>query len=107
MNIEAFFLKQKYTRNIILKGRASNTTKVEEAMTKDLPIVDLNDSVEYCMNLINSHIKPATCLPIMITNLQIVITIHDLLRQVIASKEEVFDNLAKKLLDDDEDGRIY
>ena len=36
-----------------------------------------------------------------------VITIHDLLRQVIANREEVFDNLAKKLLDDEESGRIY
>lgn len=100
------FSERNYTRNIILKGRASNTTKVEEAMTKDLPIVDLNDSVEYCMNLINSH-KTRYLLAYHDNQFAGVITIHDLLRQVIASKEEVFDNLAKKLLDDDEDGRIY
>jgi predicted transcriptional regulator len=100
------FSERNYTRNIILKGRASNTTRVEEAMTKDLPIVDLNDSVEYCMNLINSH-KTRYLLAYHDNQFAGVITIHDLLRQVIASKEEVFDNLAKRLLDDDENGRIY
>jgi len=100
------FSERNYTRNIILKGRASNTTMVEEAMTKDLPIVDLNDSVEYCMNLMNSH-KTRYLLAYHDNQFAGVITIHDLLRQVIANKEEVFDHLAKKLLDDDENGRIY
>jgi len=100
------FSERNYTRNIILKGRASNTTMVEEAMTKDLPIVDLNDSVEYCMNLMNSH-KTRYLLAYHDNQFEGVITIHDLLRQVIANKEEVFDHLAKKLLDDDENGRIY
>ena len=100
------FSERNYTRNIILKGRASNTTMVEEAMTKDLPIVDLNDSVEYCMNLMNSH-KTRYLLAYHDNQFEGVITIHDLLRQVIANKEEVFDHLAKKLLDDVENGRIY
>lgn len=100
------FSERNYTRNIILEGRASNTTMVEKAMTKDLPIVDLNDSVEYCMNLMNSH-KTRYLLAYHDNQFEGVITIHDLLRQVIANKEEVFDHLAKKLLDDDENGRIY
>ena len=100
------FSERNYTRNIILKGRASNTTRVEEAMTKDLPIVDLNDSVEYCMNLMNSH-KTRYLLAYHDNQFAGVITIHDLLREVITNKEEVFDHLAKKLLDDDENSRIY
>ena len=100
------FSERNYTRNIILEGRASNTTMVEKAMTKDLPIVDLNDSVEYCMNLMNSH-KTRYLLAYHDNQFEGVITIHDLLRQVIANKEEVFDHLAKKLLDDVENGRIY
>src|SRR5215475_7579147 len=49
------FSERDYTRNVILKGRASNTTQVHEAMTTDLPIVTLSDTVEHCMNLMNSH----------------------------------------------------
>src|SRR5213592_4267573 len=50
---KGIFSEANYTRNVILKGRTSNTTMVKEVMTKDLPIVDLKDSVEYCMNLMN------------------------------------------------------
>ena len=96
-----------YTRNVILKGRASNTTLVKDAMTIDLPMVELTDSVEHCMNLMNSH-KTRYLLAYDDGRFENVITIHDLLRQVIANKEEVFDNTAAKtLLDNDESGRIY
>lgn len=104
---KGIFSERDYTRNVILKGRASNSTSVSEAMTTDLPIVALTDSVEYCMNLMNSH---KTRYLLAYDELQFigVITIHDLLRQVIASREDIFDEaLTKKLLDDDESGRIY
>ena len=51
---KGIFSERDYTRNVILKD-LSNTTQVDEAMTTDLPIVTLNDTVEYCMNLMNSH----------------------------------------------------
>jgi len=104
---KGIFSERDYTRNVILKGRASNTTSVQEVMTTDLPIVTLADSVEYCMNLMNAH-KTRYLLAYENMRFKGVITIHDLLRQVITNKHEVFDdNLAKKLLDDDEGGRIY
>jgi CBS domain-containing protein len=106
-NYKGIFSEREYTRNVILKGRASNTTMVKDAMTTDLPIVALTDSVEYCMNLMNSH-KTRYLLAYNNNQFVGVITIHDLLRQVIASKEAVFDNnLTKTLLDNDESGRIY
>jgi predicted transcriptional regulator len=101
------FSERDYTRNVILKGRASNSTMVKEVMTKDLPIVSLGDSVEYCMNLMNSH-KARYLLAYNEHQFVGVVTIHDILRQVIAGKEEVFDHsLTNKLLDNDEGGRIY
>jgi CBS domain-containing protein len=104
---KGIFSERDYTRNVILKGRASNTTKVKEAMTIDLPIVDLNDTVEYCMNLMNSH-KSRYLLAYDSQTFSGVITIHDLLRQVLANKEEVFDStLTRSLLDNDESSRIY
>jgi len=104
---KGIFSERDYTRNVILKGRASSSTTVKEVMTTDLPIVALNDSIEYCMNLMNSH-KTRYLLAYDDNKFMGVVTIHDLLRQVIANREEVFDgNLAKKLLDNDETGRIY
>jgi CBS domain-containing protein len=100
------FSERDYTRNVILKGRASNSTMVKEAMTTDLPIVALSDTVEYCMNLMNAH-KTRYLLAYEGRHFAGVVTIHDLLRQVIANRQEIFDNsVAKTLIDNDESGGI-
>jgi signal-transduction protein with cAMP-binding, CBS, and nucleotidyltransferase domain len=104
---KGIFSERDYTRNVILKGRSSQTTMVKEVMTVDLPIVELDNTVEHCMNLMNSH-KTRYLLAYDDQQFRGVVTIHDLLRQVIANKEEVFDhNLANSLLDQDEADRIY
>jgi CBS domain-containing protein len=102
------FSEREYSRNVILKGRASNSTKVQEVMTTDLPVVHFNDTVEHCMHLMNSH--KTRYLLAYDDNKQFagIITIHDLLRQVINNRELVFDSsVAKELIDNDESGRIY
>ena len=105
---KGIFSERDYTRNVILKGRSSKDTTVEQVMTVDFPKVELTDTVEYCMNLINTH-KTRYLLAFDNQEFVGVITIHDLLRQVIASKEEVFDHtLTNQLLDNAEGGgRIY
>jgi len=104
---KGIFSERDYTRNVILKGRSSNSTMVKEVMTVDLPMVELTDTVEHCMNLMNSH-KTRYLLAYDDHEFRGVITIHDLLRQVIANKEEVFDHgLTNSLLDQDEANRIY
>ena len=105
---KGIFSERDYTRNVILKGRSSKETVVEEVMTTDYPRVEVTDTVEYCMNLINTH-KTRYLLAFDDENFVGVITIHDLLRQVIASKEEVFDrSVTSQLLDNAEGGgRIY
>ena len=101
------FSERDYTRNVILKGKASNTTRVSEVMTTDLPIVMLSDTVEHCMNLMNSH-KTRYLLAYNDVHFEGVITIHDLLRQAITNRHEVFDDrLATRLLDQEEGDRIY
>lgn len=105
---KGIFSERDYSRNVILKGRNSSSTTVEEAMTKDLPVVHLFDSVEHCMNtmLVNKH----RYLLAYDEQQQFrgVITIHDLLREVIANREYVFENAtARQLLDEDESGQIY
>ena len=104
---KGIFCERDYSRNVILKGRSSDSTKVEEVMTTELPVVALTDSVEYCMNFMNAH-KTRYLLAYDGQHFAGVITIHDLLRQVIANKEDVFDsNVANSLLDSEESGRIY
>jgi CBS domain-containing protein len=104
---KGIFGERDYSRNVILKGRSSDKTMVQEVMTTELPIVGLDDTVEQCMNVMNAH-KTRYLLAYNEGKFAGVITIHDLLRQVISGKEEVFDhNLAKKLIDNEESGRIY
>ena len=104
---KGIFCERDYSRNVILKGRSSRTTTVQEVMTVDLPIVEVSESVEHCMNSMNLH-KTRYLLAYEDTEFAGVITIHDLLRQVIANKEMVFDsNLAEKLIEQDEGNKIY
>jgi predicted transcriptional regulator len=105
---KGIFCERDYSRNVILKGRSSNSTKVNEVMTTDLPVVHINDTVEHCMHVMN--INKARYLVAFGPNKEFegVITIHDLLRQVIANKELVFDtSIAEQLINNDERGDVY
>jgi predicted transcriptional regulator len=103
---KGIFCERDYSRNVILKGRSSANTKVKEVMTNDLPMVETTDTVEHCMNLIISH-KARYILAYEDQQFVGVITIHDLLRQVISNKEAVFDNTIAEQLLSHEEGRIY
>jgi CBS domain-containing protein len=52
---KGIFCERDYTRNVILKGRSSNSTSVKEIMTTDLPVVHSNDTVEHCMHVMNKN----------------------------------------------------
>jgi CBS domain-containing protein len=102
------FSERDYSRNVILKGRASNTTTVGEVMTTDLPVVHYTDTVEQCMNTMNVNKTRYLLAYDAHEKFGGVITIHDLLRQVIANREDVFDSsAAQRLIDSDESGHIY
>lgn len=105
---QGIFSERDYARNVILKGRHSDSTTVAEVMTRDVPVVMLDETVEHCMHMIDHHKTRYLLAFDEQEQLQGVITIHDLLRQVINDKEEVFDKvLAHRLVDEDEGGRIY
>ncbi|HEV7622262.1 MAG TPA: CBS domain-containing protein [Flavisolibacter sp.] len=107
-NYKGILTERDYSRNVILKGRTSSSTRVEEIMTTDLPEVILTDTVEHCMNLMNANKTRYLLATDADDKFAGIITIHDLLRQVIANKEGVFDsNLAQKIIDHDENGDIY
>jgi signal-transduction protein with cAMP-binding, CBS, and nucleotidyltransferase domain len=104
---KGIFCERDYSRNVILKGRSSQTATVQEVMTVDLPVVQLTDTVEHCMHIMNMH-KTRYLLAYDDEEFAGVITIHDLLRQVIYNKEAVFDSSAiDKLIDREEGEKIY
>jgi CBS domain-containing protein len=100
------FSERDYTRNVVLKGRSSSGSTVQEIMTTDLPSVQLSDTVEHTMHMMATH-GTRYLLAKNGDEFAGIITIHDLLRQVIASKEDVFDSLAHQLIDNYEGGKIY
>ena len=101
------FSERDYSRNVILKGRNSSSTTVKEVMTSDLPVVTLTDTVEHCMNTMNSNRTRYLLAYNADEKFVGVITIHDLLREVISNKEGVFDKDAQQLLNNDENGFVY
>ena len=102
------FCERDYCRNVILKDRSSKTSTVDEVMTTDLPKVDTSDTAEYCMDTMNQH-KTRYLLAFDIAgSFAGVITIHDLLRQVLSNREYVFDHsVAEKLLEQEEGDKIF
>lgn len=93
---KGIFSERDYTRNVILKGRRSDSSTVAEVMTTDLPSVAPYDTVEQCMQMLDSH--KTRYLPVFSSKRFLgVVTLNDVLRQAIWSKEEVFDELANKL----------
>ena len=102
------FSERDYSRNVILKGRASNSTKVRDVITTDLPVVALTDTVEHCMQRMNTYKTSYLLVYEDNENFLGVITAQDLLRQVIANREAVFDTfIAEMPVDQDDSGRIY
>lgn len=87
---QGIFSEREYSRNVILKGLHSDTTAIKDVMTTALPFVSLQDTVEKCMQLLNSH-KTRYLVVFDDEIFRGVVTINDVLREALASKELVFD----------------
>lgn len=105
---KGIFSERDYSRNVILKGRTSRSSTVQEVMTTDLPMVHLDQTVEHCMKTMILNKTRYLLAFDANKNFAGVVTIHDLLREVIANKEQIFDTeTAHELLNQDEGGYIY
>lgn len=101
------FSERDYTRKLVLEGRSSRETLVRDVLAVDLPEASLDDTVEDCMYKMNTR---GTRYVAAFDDGKFVgiITLHDVLREVLASKENVFDNsLTNSLLNNDESGKIF
>ena len=101
------FSERDYTRKLVLEGRSSRETLVKDVLATDLPEVSLDDTVEDCMYKMN--IRGTRYLAAYDDNNFVgIITLHDVLREVLASKEDVFENsLTNTLINHAESGRIF
>ena len=104
---KGIFSERDYTRKLVLQGRSSRETVVRDVMTTDLPIVSLESTVEDCMYLMNTR-GARYVLALDEKKFVGIITIHDLLREVLAKKHDVFDNsLTSSLIDNEESGKFF
>lgn len=87
---QGIFSERDYSRNVILKGLHSDTTTVKEVMDSSLPYVSPKHTVEACMHMLNDH-KTRYLVVFDDEIFMGVITINDVLREALASKELVFD----------------
>ena len=101
------FSERDYTRKLVLQGRSSRETIVRDVMTTDLPEVTLDETVEDCMYQMNKR-GARYVAAFDKGRFAGIITIHDLLREVLANKNEVFDNsLTNTLIDNEESGKFF
>jgi CBS domain-containing protein len=83
-----------YSRNVILKGKASPTTLVRDIMESDVIHVRSEQSVELCMALMTE--KRVRHLPVVEDTKVIgIISIGDLLKFIISKKEIAIDQLER------------
>jgi CBS domain-containing protein len=81
-----------YSRKVVLNGKSSNDTLVSEIMTTDLPTVQPNDTIDYCMQLMSDkHIR---YLPVFDgQKLSGIISINDVVKEIILSQAETISSL--------------
>jgi CBS domain-containing protein len=83
-----------YTRNVILKGKSSRNTPVQEIMSKHPAVVGLNDTVGDCMRLMTE--KHVRHLPILKDgDLVGILSIGDVVKWVISAQTATIDQLTK------------
>lgn len=93
-NLVGIFTERDYARKLILKGKFSRDTAVRDLMTQDVLYVEPQNSIEDCMLLMtNNRVRH---LPV-IDNQQLVgiVTIGDIVRQIISEQESTIQQLEK------------
>ena len=86
------FTERHYARNVFLKGKASPTTSVREAMETEVVCVRPEQTAEACMALMTE--KRIRHLPVLQGERIVgIISIGDLLKSIIADREFTIDQL--------------
>jgi CBS domain-containing protein len=93
-DIEGIFTERDYLRRIVLEGRTSKTTRVDEIMTTDVVWVDPSYTADECMALMTEH--KCRHLPVLKDNeLAGIISIGDCVKQVSRTARSRVEELQK------------
>jgi len=86
------FTERDYARKIVLAGRSSDTTKVEEVMVTDIPLLDSKDSIELCTKMMNE--KTLRYLPVFENGKLInLISQSDIIKHTIDTQKSLIEHL--------------
>jgi CBS domain-containing protein len=89
---QGLLTERDYARKVILKGKSSNGTSVQEIMTTNLPHLIPDNSVETCMHIMSEN--NVRYLPVFKGDqLCGIISINDLVTETILSHEETIEQL--------------
>ena len=86
------FTERDYARKIVLEGRNSQTTTVDEIMVTDIPLLDSKDSIELCSKIMTE--KTLRYLPVFENNILVnVISQSDIVKYTIESQKSLIEHL--------------
>ena len=91
-NIAGIFSERDYTRKVILKGRASDSTRVEEIMTARVVCVSPRTGTRECMQLMTE--KQIRHLPVVEDGRPVgMVSIRDIVGDIIADQDFTIEQL--------------
>ena len=90
--LDGIFTERDYARKVILKGRSSKDTRIQDIMTDDPIFVTPDTDVQDCMQIMTN--KFIRHLPVMDNGELIgIISIGDVVKYVIEKKDFIIENL--------------
>jgi CBS domain-containing protein len=89
---QGLITERDYSRKVILKGKSSTDTRVEEIMSKEFPHISPRDTVEYCMELMTAN--NIRYLPVFSgTEMVGIISMSDVVKETILMQQETITHL--------------
>lgn len=86
------FTERDYARKVVLEGRASNTTTVDEIMITDMPILNSCDTIEECSRIMTEN--TLRYLPVFENGKLInLISQSDIIKHTIDSQKSLIEHL--------------